>query len=467
MNLKNKKLSSFFSELCLNIILFLYIYLPVFRVFPFATTLLLPSALVLSSFVLFNRRFKSILTIKEIKILSLGLLISLIYSFIHDYPPESSAEFFRSYSIIFLRIYIQVILSSISIYLIFRSLGKGSSESLIKSFFWIISVQFLANFTMLLSPTLRDFINIDLLRVSHKLVFDGMEGNLYYLRGYGLASGHLFSYPLFNGFIVCIALWMTFKRNFSYSLIVFASVIPIFLNARIGIISIPIFLISFFFTNFKGIFIQFSKFKLSFRIIFSLLKNILYFLLSIYIISILSGKLLDIIPEDTFKWAQSGVEQVLNLLLYRDVSQSRTLDALTSSHTFYPDNFMSLFLGDGFYIFGKLKDQSFSSDIGYIMIIFFGGLFLSFLLYCSFLYFFFIAFKKANKNLPRFTIICGTLMIFFSNYKGLAFHFENSLLKAMILYCIFVILDHRVQNYDSVFSGIPQYQNGEGVKELV
>lgn len=443
MKIRKGTIVKFFSGLFLNIILFLYIYTPSFLFFVPATTVLLPLALVLTSFIFFNKSFNVILRRKEIGILSFGLLTLILYSVAHDSFSEHSVALLNTFSINFLRIYIQVLLGSVSIHLIFKAFGRGNQENLVKSFFCLVSVQFLFNLMMLYSPEIRNYINLSLLNTSSKIASEDVVGKFYEVRGYGFASGHLFSYPLFNGFTACIALWMALKKNFLYAIIAFAAIFPILLNARIGLISIPIFCASFFFIESIHYRISFFKFRfLKFRLSFG---KILSFLLSIPILLVLSKRLPDIIPEPTWIWIQDGFEQIVAILFYGDIAQSRTLNILSSSHTHLPDDFMSLFWGDSSYIFG-LDYLALASDIGYIRVIYFGGLLLSFLLYGFFLCFFTMVFKKASSNFSRCVIVCGALMIFLSNYKGLVFTFENALLKAMILFCVFLVFDSDAQS---------------------
>ncbi|MDB9444798.1 hypothetical protein [Anabaena sp. CS-542/02] len=418
-------------EIALNVILFLYIYIPSFSFFVPATTVILPLGIIGFSFLFHKKDFVLGLKNKTLFLFSMAYGVIIAYSFIFDFFGNSIAYMGigQLYSIISLRVYLETFLGSVAIYLMFKSLSRNAPEDLIKSLFLITFVQFIFCLLMLTSGEIRDYISLSLLRPDEKIALDGELTSLAQRRGYGLASGHLFSYPLFNGLVCCSALWFFLKkRNVYYLILSFMAVVPILINARIGLISMPVFLISLILE--KRLVVNFVKW---------LLKNCA-FVFMVLLIGLSSIQLYNFIPEKTLLWVEEAIFGIIDAITYGNIEYSSTLNDLLTSHIHIPDNLISFLIGDGMYLFLN-PTSPISSDVGYVRLIFFGGLILSVFLYIIFIFLFGIAVNKAKTNIVRLTLVCGSLMIFIANFKGLVFHNHNSILRAMVLLCVFVILD--------------------------
>ena len=431
------------SNSFLNVILFIYIYVPSFAISEKITTVLIPFLVVIYSCYFRNKVFMFLLLkMKTIKILSLGILFIFLYSLAIDLSSSyvGEIEILASYSINFLRFYLSVIVTSISLYLIFDSLNKGSPDKLIESFFVITSIQFFVCILMLLNQEIRNYINFNLIRFDQKILSDLSDVNSFYdfRGGYGLASEQLFSFPLFNAWVASISLFLSLRKNIYYILFVPISIIPAILNARVSMIFIPCFLLSFFLLE-----------KRKFLNLRFLSKIFVYFLLFVLFFFLCFTQLINYLPEKTSVWMIIGFADLLktfsfgiiNIPIVETLGFRDTSESLLQSHLLFPDNITSLFLGEGKYIFAN-QYSDVQSDIGYVRLIFFGGL-----VFLTAIVFVFIGFlskvlvKTRNKVFQEI-LLSGILLILIGNIKGGTFG-NNALLRGIFLFAIFVLLNSK------------------------
>ena len=341
-----------------------------------------------------------------------------------------------------LKFYLSVIVTSVSLYLLFSFFKKGNPEELIKSFFWIISIQFAICLLMLLNQEIRDYINFSLITPQIKFASDGIKSTYDFRAGYGLATEQLFTYPLFNAWIACVSLFSYWKKNVYYLFFVPISLIPAFLNARVSVIFLPSFIFSFLLIE-----------KKNFLNLDILVKVFASFSFLVFFLTFSFIQFINYIPEKTYFWIATGFSDFLKLISFGAINIfvgesnfgfGSSTDILLESHLFFPDNFLSLLLGEGIYIFGN-KFSSVSSDIGYIRSIFFGGLI--FLIAMSFVFIGFLLkiMSKTRNEIYQAILTSGILLILIGNVKGDIFA-NNALLRGVFLFGIFVLFDLNVNN---------------------
>lgn len=421
---RKKSLTQTICLVALYVILFLHIYRPLFLSFSqYVILVLFPLSLISITFLFRNKSFIYCLKTKDIFKVSIGFLCLFIYTAIIDYTSLSyiDVSFGLLNSTAVVRTYFDVFLSSIALFLIFKSMGRSAPTELIHAFLWIAFFQFLCTFAMMSSSSFRDFINIGVL-LPNKIV----DSYHYQYRLFGLSSEQLFTFPLFNGLTLCSALWLAHKRSpFTYLPMVFFSILPIVVNARIGLVGILAFLISFVIVTYRKIIFLRIKYILKTLSLISLI-----FLSAVVIFHFIS----DLFSERMVNWIVNGAAQIFGLSFYGiEGDGANTLDHLLKSHFFLPNTVDSLLLGDS-------RNYDPRTDIGYVKMIFSGGLVYLFSYFGFVSWLFFNAVLRAKDYAVRGILLCGLIMLPIANLKGLIFA-SNGFLKAMFLLCIFVILD--------------------------
>lgn len=437
-SLKIRELSYFISNPILILLLFLYIYAPEFKFLPFrGLGLILPPLAILlcalyqnpKSIIRFLFKNKIIVTFQ---FLLLALFLLALFLDIYG-SSRNEVTFTIRYPVIIARLYFGSLVTSVALHSLFKSSNRKTSnethlENLISSLFVIIIIQFIIVLISLLSPSLRDFFNLYLLKPPPKMVD---EDTFFYIRrGYGIASGYAFSYPLFNGFVMSLALWSfmaTHKKLKKAIYLIYAAtaIIPITLNARVGLIAVPCFLLSF---------LLIKPFKLNFIIkraqlivAILLLSLPLYFLITNYFNS------------STIDWLLVGIKQ-FTLAFTFNFEEVRYLQGF-SNEAYVPED---LLFGDATYLFQN-EILYRRSDIGYINYFYFGGILYSLLLYGTFTWFFIKVLLESKDIKTRGVILSTLIMFFIANIKGMIFY-DSELTRGFFLLLIFILMDANTLN---------------------
>ncbi|UXE60991.1 MAG: hypothetical protein KA717_37190 [Woronichinia naegeliana WA131] len=444
--LKIKKLSYFVSDPALILLLFLYIYAPEFSFLPFqGLGLILPPSTILlyalsknpKSITRFLFKNKIIVTFQ---FLLLALFLLALFLDIYG-GSNNQVKFSIRYPIIIARFYFGALVSSVALYHLFdfsnKKMNGTNLENLITSFFVIIFIQFVIVFISLLNPSLRDFFNFQLLKPPAVMADEATF--FYNRRGYGIASGYAFSYPLFNGFVMSLSLWSLIctrekSKKIIYLICAAIAIIPIMLNARVGLIAIPCFFLSLFLIKPFNVGLTIKRVKLMFAIL--VLLNPLYALIINYFNS------------STIDWLLAGIEQ-FTLAFTLNFEEVRYLQGF-SNEDYIPQNFL---FGDGMYLFNNENAYTTRSDIGYVNYFYFGGILYSLLLYGTFAWFFIRVLLESKAIKIKGVILSTLIMFFIANVKGMVF-FDNELTRGFFLLLVFVVFDAKHRNqYQKFHSG--------------
>jgi len=369
---------------------------------------------ILSIPLLLTKKFRSYL----FKFRELFILISLIviYSFFRDLI---GGEFVKLPSNITL--YTDVYLLPIIILYFFHFLSV--KDNLIEDI--IITGIIASLFTLLsiLSPAIGDFFRFDLLKTNEFT-------DLVAYRTFGLAELLTFTYGITQGVIFCLILFFS-KQNKFFLFFIPLILISILFNARTGFTPVIIALI-FYLINYFNI---------------KLVVNT----------TILAVIALFIIPQITFsneqqrtvEWGLDFFYQLNDLFTGSQSSDSNTFDALFGYMVVLPSTDLQWLFGTGEYIFAKSHGND--SDVGYIIQLYYGGIFYIILLFLIVIWMYKSSriYKKYNK--PAFLIslvlILTTIIV---NVKGEIFSSNGYLRLCVLIFLFFNIKTSKSKNFKKI-----------------
>ena len=324
-----------FSLIFFVLILYGYIYNPVFSVIGIGTVKILLFIAIFFSF-LNTTIFKSLV---HFKTELLFILILVIYSFLSSLRSEVGL-FTQAY--LYIVWFVESIYLPIVIYFVFK---KD-----IDTYHWaklVLTVGVLAagiTIILIFNPSLNAYVRYTLIQTSAEEL-DGYA----LVRDFGLAEGLRGTYPMTQGLILGMCLF-ALRRSVWYALMILPLVASIAFNARTGLLAIPISLI-----------LLLVHFKFNFRVILVFAS---LFLLILNFASIFDSFISN--NQETFDWLSIGYEELIaNLQGDKTGVASETL---LIDEKFMPSNTISLLIGTG--NFGPSVGRV---DNGYYYYLWFGG----------------------------------------------------------------------------------------------
>lgn len=324
-----------FSLIFFVLILYGYIYNPVFSVIGIGTVKILLFIAIFFSF-LNTTIFKSLV---HFKTELLFILILVIYSFLSSLRSEVGL-FTQAY--LYIVWFVESIYLPIVIYFVFK---KD-----IDTYHWaklVLTVGVLAagiTIILIFNPSLNAYVRYTLIQTSAEEL-DGYA----LVRDFGLAEGLRGTYPMTQGLILGMCLF-ALRRSVWYALMILPLVASIAFNARTGLLAIPISLI-----------LLLVHFKFNFRVILVFAS---LFLLILNFASIFDSFVSN--NQETFDWLSIGYEELIaNLQGDKTGVASETL---LIDEKFMPSNTISLLIGTG--NFGPSVGRV---DNGYYYYLWFGG----------------------------------------------------------------------------------------------
>ena len=396
--------------------MFFYIYMPSFQAIP--GSFLIPTVLLLAVVVVvrpagFFWVAKNRLLFWFSVLWGTAILYSVLVELLSG--TDSGRSVASTYPVTLTRFYIEGVVVATGLVALLRTKVSDPVEVIIRSFYWAAGAQFVFVVLMLLIPAWRDYFFTSVSQPMDKLEV----GSFWYqARGYGVAAFHLFSYPLFNGLVFFISTWMAVSRSYWYLLLSAIALVPVFLNARIGLIFIPIFFFSVLFAVLPTI----SR-KQLLRYAFVTVAG-LGAVVGAVIFVAASG----LVPAAVLDWAIAGIAEYGQLIL---TGESQTLDVLVGSHLHLPSG-STLLTGEGEYLFRGTHYGGLSSDIGYVNFLFYGGLFFSLIIYAAFLVLGVGCYRGASSLFDRCIISAVIIGLFAAHVKGIIFS-SNPFMKAVTL----------------------------------
>lgn len=387
-------ISKIIKHVIIIILVYMYIYSPPLTLLPFG---LIKLILPLVYFVLFfSRKHRKALLLFKNELLI--LIVILFYSFFTA-GFNFNFEFpfvYQNFGLLFEAFPIAVFLAA---YII--DVDKKNINTLLNTVFYVGLIASVISCYLIVNPEANYQMNNEILRTSSWL----QEVKF---RGFGFASMLSFAYGITQGIICAIAIYFlsqekkVFKRLFLVlAIIIF--LISIFVNARIGIF--PVFIILFYFIIIK------RKVKLS-----------LFIAIFVFALTQINYES-DYVDVKTIKYALDFFSETDKLI--SGSNEKTTFDILLEMIIF-PSNIKDLIFGSGYSLFGKLNK---SSDIGYILQIWFGGI-----IYLSLLLSLVVLMAKKIVKIKNYNwflyLFLGTILV--CNIKGY-FISNNSAFRLLIL----------------------------------
>lgn len=401
------------QNIIIVLVLYLYIYSPPFKVFPLNISLffIIPALI----YIFRNKKIKFILLSFKIEILLLLILVS--YSFLLGVIGSEFSFFFNN--LLFL---IQIIPVSVWLFYFIEQITTKKNIDLFHSLTLYIGI--IAVLASLISiwgfiiPELGLYFKYDLQK------YDQYLWRYQEHRGFGIADELLFSYAIVQGIILIIILQTSksiLLNIFCFLLISFS----IILNARIGLIVfvfLPFVLLS-------------RKSWLKF-IIGSALFFIVINLTDLY-------TLIEENIRDPLEFASSFFIQSGNFLSGSTNTEANTFDTLFGRMVVLPETWYELLFGSGRNIF---MNTTKSTDVGYFLMLNFGGLiYMSiFTLFACYLFYRLI---KSNTYYPLISYLIIFVFII-SNIKGLFFAPKPGMKLIMLLYVWFILSKKQLLTID-------------------
>lgn len=403
MKIKKEKL--LINKTLLIFLLFLYIFTPLILL-PFNIIHVL---FLISIFFLlknYSGLFFSTLKTRTLSIFIIFQLILAIYAFILDIIVDNS----NSYAYNFFLLIIEIIPIAIYISILINNL-RVNQYKIYNVILNVGMIQVIFTFITIMFPDIRKWI----FENSHSYILIETFNDLSSSRMYGLGRGYTFSMPLFQGFCIIIATTLGIYRSKKYFFLVPFYIISIVLNARIALLSIPIIVFVLFFFRFKKHYIE--QLILLGSFIFIIFLSIQF----------VKNKSESDSEYDTYDWINAGFDEIIS---FNNGEVKGNMIALTNTMWFIPD-LKYIYFGTGENVFGK-KDKG--SDIGYVINLYYGGIFFSVILYYS--YFSFL-YKSSNNDIIKKIILYSIIIyLFIANIKGNVFY-PNEVINGVILFVIY------------------------------
>ena len=401
------KMSSI-SKPLIFVFIFLYIFTPLVLL-PFNVTHILSLIALILLSVKYSNKFLCILNAPEL--LAFIVLHFFIISYSLALNSLCSGDFSTTYfaastliEVLPCAIFISIVLLKLKI-----DLMKFYDVILAIGLFQVVCV-----ILTLIFPGLRGWI---LSNPGNQAIFDA-EGSLNIFRMFGLARGYTFSMPLFQGLCIIVAFVSGYYKSKKYFLLIPLYLFSIALNARIAIISLPIVLFVIFCFRFKK----------------HLLKQMTYIILFLLAIvcaeQFIEYRAKNSLSFDAWVWMYSAIDEVLSFI---EGNPKEGLTYLTDIMWFRPKG-IDLLFGTGENVFRRNYQ---SSDIGYVINLYYGGVLFSFALYLSYLI---LLMKTCSKLLfERIINISICIYLFAANLKGNVF-MPNEVINGVLLMIVFSIV---------------------------
>lgn len=380
------------SMICLSIlILYFYIFAPPFKVLPFGSDKII--IIVILFIILINGMFSKIIYFYKYEMFFLGL-IALFSIYV---------DLFNGHVVCSLNDTSLVLFLFPCSYGVLWSINHITDISIKRILFMCVSLASFFSFFLILNPNIAYDLKINLLRYPEELL------NTFIYRGYGLADGLLFSYPVIQG--ICIGLIILGYWKYGGWGAFFASImlIAVFTNARSGFVPILFSLLIVFVLNTR----KFLKVG------------------SFFIIIVLCITVLDDFMEKSemlstsFEWSMTTFDIINDFLLGKT---SENLEALLGDMLVFPVNLQDWLLGTGNYLF---VDGVRTTDIGFLLRLNYGGIFyLSLMLALYFYMFYRICY--VDKKIAIYLLF--TLL--YCNYKSDFFIFNSGVRFVFLLYVL-------------------------------
>jgi len=414
--LNRQSITSFFMY-CFT---FLFIFTPP-ALYPFGNLHFLTIVSLVFLLTIYRNAFLSIIKWPELLIfISLHFCI-IIYSVTLDMFTSFTDSYYSKFNTAYLSVVTIIEVLPCAIFIVIFFLARKKKIINFCNLILLVGMsQVLFVLLALMIPAFRDWIMSNSGDQNLNDVYEMVNA----FRMFGLARGYTFGMPLFQGLCIVIAYVLGTYHSSRYYFLIPFFLLSIAVNARIALISLFIAPAIIFVLQFKRrFFSQAYKLMVIFFIFFSLTQVTKYNAEN-------STKL------NVWVWLYSGIDEVVS---FKGGDAKGNLESLTDTMWFMPKGIELLF-GTGENVFGGNYR---SSDIGYVINLFYGGLIFSVLLYASYTFLIFkcIGTSPIEKSLKY--ILLTYLLI--ANLKGNVCT-PNDLLYGIMVISLFILVYNKQIN---------------------
>jgi len=389
------------------IILYLYVYNPVFSFIGIGSVKLLLVFFIIYS--LFNKKTLHYLFYFKGEFFFTILLVT--YSLLTSL--RSNELTFKQGYLFFIWFVESIYIPILLIVIFINEFKKYSWEKLILIIGTIAS---LLSLILILNPELNEYVKYTL------IAYSGEENDFYDLiRGFGLAEGLRGSYGMVQGMILGLCLNKV-RENWYYLIIILLLIISIAFNARTGLIAFPV-----------SILILLFSFKFNIRFI-------IYFIIILSMIYNIDFSSIDFITDyqETFDWLSKGFEDITAIF---QGGSSNVGDVLFVDEVFLPSNTFEFIFGTGNFSAGIGR-----VDNGYYYLLWFGGWMIMMIVF-SFLIYMFSRLYLIQKD-HYHTFLFFILLLIFSIKSNYLFN-PSGISRLLCFYYVYTILNHKLKfKYD-------------------
>lgn len=379
------------------IALYIYLYNPPLAILPFTPKYFLYSIIPIV-LIMKSKLFYSYLN--NIKYIFILFCFIIIYSLFREVIQSEIVFFYLQISML-----IETTILPICMIIIYKQIKPDGD--LLNEIILLGTIASLFTLGLILNPALDDFVKYNLLRTTEYTEFVAK-------RTFGFAEGLTFSYGTVQGLILAIIL-LRIGKNSAYYFLVPLFFISILFNSRTGFTPVVVAL-------FLSLIINFNVKKI---MIFTVIFFTFYYVYNST----------DLVYEykQTIEWGLDFFIQSSDFLSNKS-NESNTLTTLFNDMAIFPNSTTEWIFGTGENLFVNINH---SSDVGYIIQLYYGGLFyvlLIFLIVSRII----LNIKKITPSYKTLFIVLIVCILLF-NIKGNLFS-PSGILRTIMLVYIYLII---------------------------
>ena len=415
---EKKKEFKVFSFKSIYIYMFLFIFTPF--ILPFSNVIHLLA--LIAYFFLFKFFWKEFITFFRIKSFIYFIILHFCLIFLAFLYFLFEPDFVNIYNLLVTLFEVLPICLFITFYL---SQSNISYVKFLELILFLGFVQFVFVLLALIFPSFRD---LTMTYFPKGVNFDDYFSILGEYRMFGFTRNYTFSMPLFMGFCTIISFVLGNFVAKKYFFLIPFYLFSIVVNARIGLVSLPIVIIVLFLYKMRYNF---------FGQIFGLIVVGTFVFVTIGYIEMKDGESSE---YSVWTWLNDGFKEIGSL---SKGEKSGNMESLAGEMWFFPEP-EYLLLGTGENAFQNKNNKK--SDIGYVLNLYYGGI-----IFCSLLYYSYYRIMSIydRKSLVQKSLFVSTLLfLFFANFKGLVFS-PHEVINGVLLVSIFTIFYNKTSSLET------------------
>lgn len=310
---------------------------------------------------------------------------------------------------------IEIFLLPLALIIYTQKIGLDKTDKFIRALLCIGAIGAVISTIAIFFPSVQNVIN----NTFGSLSSDSFLARSLW-RGRGLSEALTSDYSYIQASLV-ILFCFYFKKNKWFFLFIPLMLLSIIFNARTGII----ILIG------GGLLYLFYKLNPS-KIILSIIVSTFAFYIFLYFFSRISN------TEDVVAFLLDFSEQIESVYQSGDVGNARTMKELFVDFWIMPSNQEEWIIGRGFRLFGMKDILGYSSDVGFINYLLYGGIFYV----CIIVSFYFVVLKRLFNNKEKWYFVFFLITLIVITIKSIPFPNSGETRFLMLVY-YFIIVEER------------------------